>query len=92
MLAGNTRAKVSHINTLAKDLFSFSSDGASEMSLLLVDDAVTLEIPFLNDYDEQTALDICLDVKPPKSQNYNYCPETRKLFCSPLQFIKELRT
>ena len=52
MLAGNTRAKVSHINTLAKDLFSFSSDGTSEMSLLLVDDAVTLEIPFLNDYDE----------------------------------------
>ena len=50
LLANNRKAKMSHINKLAKELFEFSK-GESDTNLHLVEEPVILEIPFLNDYN-----------------------------------------
>ena len=88
MLAINKTAKMSHINKLARSLFEFSKE-ESDTNLLHVEEPVLLEIPFLNDYDMATPLDICLGVYD--GSTTELCPATKQLFCSPRNFIKSLQ-
>ena len=86
MLAEAKNARMAHIHKLAINLFEISNEQADAF-LVNVDTPVKLEIPFLNDLEQKTALDICLGVEVLKSDKL--CPETHKLFCSPREFFRE---
>ena len=61
-LAREPDTKFEHINQMAHDLFQVSKKKV-EAYLERVDGPVTFEIPILPDINDQTPLDICLDVK-----------------------------
>ena len=87
MLAIAKNARMRHIQRLALHLFEMSLEDADAF-LDKVDTPVKLEIPFLNDLEQKTALDICLDVKA--QQRDSACPEIRKIFCQPRRFYDEV--